>query len=430
MTGRGGPEVRAGAGLHWYIARHYLGAGRRRGLLSLITWIALGGVTLGVSALVIVIAVMAGMQEDLRSKILESTPHVLVLERGSSLRLTDWEAVIDTALSVDGVVAAAPFVLSQVSVVRGGTGAEYAQPASLFGVSLDTTRAAPTEMESNIGRGVLDLARPPSGLDPILLGRGLADRMQLFEGDTVAIIAFENLRPNVFGVPQPALGQFEVTGTFATGMYDYDTQNLYVSLESAQELLGLDRSGQVSGVGVRTRDPELATLVADELESRLGHPYVVESWMSTNSSLFNALKLEKLAMTVILFLIVVVAAFNIVSTLVMVVADRTREIGILKAMGMTRQGILRVFVLQGVWIGAVGTLVGTALGLWVCWLQHTYHIVRIPADVYFVDHLPVSVEPLDMLTIVGGSLAVALVATIYPALQASRLEPVDAIRHE
>jgi lipoprotein-releasing system permease protein len=285
-------------------------------------------------------------------------------------------------------------------------------------------------MEANILRGALNLKPPPSGLSPVLIGTGLADRMLISEGDTVVLIAFENLRTNVFGGLQPSLARFEVTGTFTTGMYEYDTQNVYTTLEAAQKLLGIDRTGQVSGVGVRTVDPEIATRVADELGSRLGYPYVVESWITINRALFSALKLEKIAMTVILFLIVVVAAFNIVSTLVMVVSDRTREIGILKAMGMTRSGILRVFVLQGVWIGVVGTVGGTSLGLLACWLLDRYELIRIPPDVYFVDHLPVSVQPLDMLTIVGGSIAVAFLATIYPSIQASRLEPVEAIRHE
>lgn len=415
--------------LHWFIARHYLGAGRERGLLSLITWIALGGVTVGVTALIVVIAVMTGMQEDLREKILESTPHVLVLEQGSSLRMSDWKAVVDTALAVDGVVGAAPFVLTTVAVTRGVGSSSYTQTASLYGVSVDTARAAATDMERNILQGALDLTPPPSGLSPMLVGIGLADRMQLFPGDTLVVISFENLRQGLMGL-SPTMRNFEVTGTFATGMYDYDTQNVYTTLEAAQELLGIESEGLVSGVGVRTTDPELATRVGDEIQARLGFPYYVESWKTTNRALFSALKLEKLAMGLILFLIVLVAAFNIVSTLVMVVADRTREIGILKAMGMTRRGILRVFVLQGFWIGVTGTVAGTGLGLFLCWLLDRYEIIRIPPDVYFVDHLPVSLQAMDVVAIVAASVAVAFAATLYPALQASRLEPVDAIRHE
>jgi lipoprotein-releasing system permease protein len=186
----------------------------------------------------------------------------------------------------------------------------------------------------------------------------------------------------------------------------------------------------VSGIGVRTVDPERAPEIARELDERLGSQYYVESWVTMNRALFSALRLEKIAMGLILFLIVLVAAFNIVSTLVMVVADRTREIGILKAMGMTRQGILRVFILQGAWIGVVGTAIGTTGGVLLSWLLERYEIIKIPPDVYFVDHLPVSLRFADIALIVVASTAVAFAATIYPAIQASRLEPVDAIRHD
>lgn len=415
--------------LHWYIAGHYLRSGKGRGLLSLITWIALGGVTVGVTALVVVIAVMTGMQEDLRDKILESSPHVVVLQQGTTLRLDDWPAQVDTIMTHPEVLGAAPFALSQVSVVRRTDSGSYSQPALLYGVSLDTARAAPTEMERRIREGALDLEPTDSDIPPLLMGSGLADRMQVFEGDRLVIVALENLRQDPFGGLTPTLREFEVTGTFTTGMYDYDTRNIYTTFEAARDLLGFPE-GAAGGIGVRTRDPEEAGEVAAELTDRLGYPYYVESWMTRNDALFSALRLEKLAMGLILFLIVLVAAFNIVSTLVMVVADRTREIGILKAMGMTRAGILRVFVLQGAWIGIVGTAVGTTLGVLISWLLGRYEIIRIPPDVYFVDHLPVSLRATDVLMIVGASVLVAFLATIYPALQASRLEPVDAIRHE
>jgi lipoprotein-releasing system permease protein len=415
--------------LHWFIARHYLGASRGRGLLSLITWIALGGVTVGVTALIVVIAVMTGMQEDLRGKILESTPHNIVMEQSSSLRVLDWERVVDSILVVDGITGAAPFALSQVSIVRRSMSGQYSQPANLYGVAIDTTYLAPTEMERQIIAGALNLEPPASGLPPLLLGRLLADRMQLFEGDTLVLISMENLKQDIFGAFTPTLRQFEVTGTFTTGMYDYDLQNVYTTLEAAQELIGLE-PGTASAIGARTDDPERAPEIALELGERLGYPYYVDSWVSINRALFSALRLEKLAMTLILFLIVGVAALNIVSTLVMVVADRTREIGILKAMGMTRRGILSVFVLQGAWIGIVGTALGTAGGLFLSWLLDRYEIIKVPPDVYFVDHLPISLRVADVLLIVGGSIAVAFLATIYPAIQASRLEPVDAIRHD
>lgn len=415
--------------LNWYIARHYLGSGRSRGLLSLITWIALGGVTVGVTALIVVISVMNGMQEDLRAKILDSTPHIYVLHGGASLRMANWQAIRDTAMSVTGVEAAAPFVLTEGAMTRGQSGDDYTQAVTIYGVDLDTTHAPATDLERRIAQGSLDLSPPASGATPILIGSGLADRMQLFVGDSVVVYAFENLRHGLLGT-MPAMRQYEVTGTFTTGMYEYDTKNVYLRLADAQELLGIAATDEVSGIGVRTVDPELATQIGDSIQAKLGLPYQVTSWMTMNRSLFSALKLEKLAMGLILFLIVVVAAFNIISTLVMVVADRTREIGILKAMGMTRRGILGVFVLQGAWIGVVGTVAGTILGLVLAWVLGTYELIPIPPEVYFVDHLPVSVQITDVLQIVLASIGVAFAATIYPALQASRLEPVDAIRHE
>jgi lipoprotein-releasing system permease protein len=412
--------------LHWFIARHYLGSSRGRGLLSLITWIALGGITVGVTALIVVTAVMAGMQNDLREKILESTPHVYVLQQGTALRMNDWQTTRDSIMSVDGVVGAAPFVLSSV-VIRNKAG--YPASANLYGISVDTVGTTATDMERQILQGVLDLEPTESGVTPILMGSGLADQMLLFEGDSVLVIAMENLRTDMFGGLVPTIRQFEVTGTFTTGMYEYDTKNVYTTLADAQELLGLG-PGDVSGIGVRTRDAEMATEVAEEIQNRVGFGYSVVSWITWNRALFSALKLEKIAMTLILSLIVVVAAFNIVSTLVMVVADRTREIGILRAMGMTQKGILRVFVMQGLWIGGAGTVAGAGSGLFLCWLLDRYQIIKIPPDVYFVDHLPVSLQPMDLVGIVSISITISFLATLYPAYRASRLEPVEAIRHE
>jgi len=411
--------------LHWYIARHYLRAGHGRGLLSLITWIALGGFTIGVAVLIIVNAVMTGMQEEMRSKILESTPHLYVLEYNPSLRLGDYESVVDSILTMDGVTAAAPFAMSAVSVVRGS----YSQPGYLFGVDLDTTRMAATDIEGRIIDGAFDLTPPASGLPPILMGSVLADRMGIFPGDSLVVLSMENLNQDMFGGFSPTLRQFEVTGTFTTGMYEYDLTNLYTSLAYAQELMGLE-AADASGIGVRTADADAATEVGLRMSDQLGYPYYVESWIVRNRALFGALQLEKLALGLIVGLIVLVAAFNIVSTLVMVVSDRTKEIGILRTMGMTQGGILRVFVLQGAWIGVIGTVVGATLGVSVSWAVDRFQIIKIPGEVYFVDYLPATLDFTDVGMIVVASIAISFAATIYPALQASRLEPLDAIRHE
>ena len=283
-------------------------------------------------------------------------------------------------------------------------------------------------MERQIIDGSLDLAPTESGLPPLLMGSVLADRMGVLEGDSIVILSMENLNFGVGG-PMPTLREFEVTGTFTTGMYDYDLGNVYTTFEDAQELIGIE-PGDASGIGVRTADPELATETAERLDERLGYPYYVESWETRNRSLFNALQLEKLGMGLVVFLIVLVAALNIISTLVMVVADRTREIGILKTMGMTQAGILRVFVLQGAWIGIMGTTLGTTLGVGISWALDRFELIPIPGDVYFVDHLPAIIDPMDVGLIIFASVAVSFVATIYPAIQASELVPVDAIRHE
>lgn len=409
-----------------FIARRYLSSRRGARFLSFITWVALGGIIVGVTALVVVIGVMTGMQEDLQGKILGTTPHVIVLQQGSSLRMDDWRRVLDDVKSVDGVFGVAPFLLTQVNVFRPG----YTQPADLYGVALDPDGPAVTDLESQIQEGVLDLGPTESGLPPVVLGSRLAARMGVFTGDTVVLIAFENLQMGPLGAPMPATREFEITGTFTTGMYEYDIRNAYAPLSAVQEQLGVLEEDQVSGLGVRTDDPNQAAQVSAAIGETLGFGYYPESWITTNRTLFSALKLEKLAMGLILLLIVIVAAFNIVSTLVMVVVDRTREIGILKSMGMTDRRIMRVFMLQGVWIGVIGTLVGVVVGIGAAVLIDRFEIIKIPAEVYFVDKLPISLHFADIGMIIVVSIAVSFLATIYPAMRASGLQPVEAIRHE
>ena len=414
--------------LAWDVARRYLAPRRGGRFLSFITWVSLGGVTVGVTALIVVIAVMSGAKEDFQDKILDANPHVLVLEySGGSLRMGDWRPVLDSIRGVEGVVSATPFALTKVLLT---TDEDYGQAADLYGIDVEGLGDAATGIEERIRSGTLPLGVTESGFPPLLVGSRLAERMFIYPGDTLLVMSIENIQRDPFGGIVPRMRNFEVTGTFSTGLYDYDIANLYAHLEDVQELMGTLDSDQISGIGVRAPDAWAAQSLAEDLQEVLGFPFDAQSWAETNSALFSALALEKLAMWVILFLIVVVASFNIVSTLVMVVVDRTREIGILKSMGMANRQILHAFMLQGIWIGVIGTSVGTALGCILSWVLDTYEIIQIPADVYFVDRLPVALHLSDVVLIFLASVAVAFAATIYPAIQASRLEPVVAIRHE
>ena len=383
-----------------HIAKKYLASSSEGKLFSLITWIALGGVMVGVAALIVVISVMSGMQKELLDKILDSSPHVLVLQDGSTLRMDDWDEASTEILAIDGVVSVSPFVLSQVSVLRGG----YSQPADMYGVAISRQEPAVTGMEAKIREGIYDLGPTESGLPPVLLGSRLAARMQLFRGDTIALVAFENISIDPMGMPTPSIRQYQVNGMFTTGMYDYDIKNIYVPIDVAQEQLGILETNQVSGLSVNTENADLATTTANEIEENLGSGYSAISWSTTNGALFSALRLEKIAMGLILFLIVVVAAFNIVSTLVMVVVDKTREIGILKAMGAADETILRIFLLQGIYIGILGTTLGVGLGVVTSFLLNRYEIIEIPAEVYFVDKLPMALNGSDLATLPKCSL--------------------------
>ena len=415
----------AGNGFDWFVARRYLSSRRGGRFLSLITWIALLGIVLGVMALVVVISVMNGAQQELRNMILGSSPHVIVQQSGSAVRLDEWESVVERLREVEGVEAATPVIYTQVGVVRGS----YAQPSDLLGISIDTLHAA-SEVERELSGPDYLGGETQSGLPGLVLGQRMAERMDLFRGDTVVLISMENFRTDPMGGFLPAMRQFEIRGRIETGVYDYDLRNTYARLADVQDILDM-APHQAGAIGVRTDDPWAAEEASDRIFQALGgFPYFTLSWIRRNEQLFSALKLEKLAMGIILFLIVVVAAFNIVSTLVMVVADRTREIGILKSMGMTHQRIQKIFLLQGVWIGVIGTLVGATLGVAISLFLARYPLITLPASVYTLDHLPVNLRAIDIVWIVALSIGVSLVATVYPARQAAQLDPVEAIRHE
>lgn len=419
-----GPEL-SRRSLHWRIARRYLSSRRGRGFLSLITLIAIGGVAVGVMALIVVIGVMSGLQEDLREKILGANAHGIVLERSAVGRMEAWRSVLNLVANDPDVIAAAPFIYTEVGL--NPPGGSYGEGAVLRGLPSDDASLAVTEIDEHLISGRMPFGETETGRPGIVLGVSLADRLGLFPGEPVTVVAFQGAELTPTGI-QPQMRLFEVTGIFKTGLYQYDTKFSYIDLEQAQELLRME--GTVTGVEFNVVDPWKSGEVAERLSQELGFGYRVEDWQKQNSSLFSALKLEKFAMGVILLLIVLVASFNIVSTLIMVVHDKVREIGILRTMGLRGSDITRIFMLQGVVIGLVGTSFGTAGGLALAWALETYEFITLPGDVYFIDRLPVSIDPLDVGFIVAASLLISFLATLYPARQAAGYTPVEAIRHD
>jgi lipoprotein-releasing system permease protein len=401
----------------------------RRGsrLLSLISVIAIGGVLVGVSALIVTMGVMNGMQTDLRDKILIGSPDLRVLPYGADLRLSDWQPLQAKVRAAKGVVAVAPFVQAQ-AMARNNTGT-FAAGAQVVGLEpLGTHPTDVTTIRTKALMGDFRFHLPNVSLPGAVVGKLLASKLGAFLGDTIFLIGMAGLEMNAStGAIVPHADSFVVSGLFSTDMYEYDEGYIYVDLAAAQRFAGL--GSDVTGLEVRTRDRWIAQQVADSLLTTLQAPVRTVSWQEQNVTLFQALNLEKKGMSVILLLIVIVAAFNIVSTLTMVVADKTREIGILRAMGLPARSIRRIFLIQGTIVGAVGTFGGVAVGLVASFLLDTF---RYPLDpsVYFIDHLPVLTDPLDVLVTIGASLAIAALATLYPASQAARLYPVDAIRHE
>jgi len=413
--------------LELQIAWRYLRSRRGSKLLSLISIIAIGGVLVGVSALIVIIGVMNGLQHDLREKILVGSPDIRVLSYGEDLKITDWNKVLEKVRKQPGVVTAAPFVLTEALMT---TGHDYAGGVYVVGL-LPEGRGVPdvTTIRSHAKAGDFRFASTDGQHRGVVLGNLLALRFAKYPGDSINLLSAGGAKMNpVTGGLVPRVETFEVTGVVETGMYEYDNSYVFIALDKAQNLAALGDG--VTGIEVKTTDRWQAKDVANRLVAALGWPYRTVDWEEQNHSLFQALKLEKLGMGVILLLIVLVAAFNIVSTLTMVVADKTKEIGILKAMGMPARSIRRIFFAQGLVIGVVGTVLGLILGFVAALSLDKYHFIKLDPQVYFIDHLPVSTQPADVMWIVLASIAIAAIATLYPSIQASRLFPIEAIRHE
>ncbi len=388
----------------FWIAWRYLWGRRSERFVSLISVISVLGVAIGVAALIVVLAVMSGFDKDLKEKIIGNYSHI-VIEKDSPIE--DWPELKAQIDKIGHIQASAPFIQGQAFLQS----ENHNRGVVVRGVDLDM-EAKVTKIEQYLISGKKELG------EGVYIGRELSYLLGLKIGDELELV-------NPFGMSF----SFPLKGLFNSGMYDYDTSVAFISLDKAQEFFGLDQA--VNGLSVQVDKLFLADKVKKEIEAKIGPGYYARTWMERNKNFFAALKLEKITMFIILTLIVLVAAFNIISALVVMVTEKTQDIGILKAIGMNSSRIRAIFTLEGLFIGSLGILAGSFLGITICALLKKYQFIKLPADIYYLDRLPVSLElwP-DVSTVIISAFCISLLSTVYPAKKASRLHPVQALRYE
>ena len=418
-----------------FVGLRYLRAKRRNRTISLNTVVSIAGITLGVAALIGTVGIMTGFKEDIQAKILGTTAHIIVQDRIKD-GMSDYDPVTKQVVTVPGVVAATPFVLKQVLLTT-QTGVQ-----GIVIRGIDPQREGTvTELAKNLSTGQLaDLSRPvkvkQSPIDDptspavetekpgIILGKELALRLGVFVGDTVNVVSPVGPISAIGMVPK--IRTFALVALFQSGMYEYDSSLAYIDLAEAQKFFNMGQT--VTGIEIKVTDVFRAAETARSVEQSLGFAYGARDWMQMNRNLFSALKLEKTMMFLLLVLITIVASFNIVSTLTMIVTEKQKEIAILKAMGATRKSIRRIFMLNGLIIGLSGTAIGIPLGYAFLWLIQTFW--TFDPTVYYISRIPVHVQAMDVFLVAGSAIVISFAATVYPSLQAAKLEPVAALRYE
>ena len=401
-----------------FVARRYLTARRKQAFISVITSISVIGIAIGVAALVIAIALITGFQGDVQDKILGATSHVMVSDLGGQ-GLTGYEGLAEKIRAIPGVESVTPVVYNTVLI----TGLGESSGALVKGLDFEREREGAAWLQK------LEAGRIPEGGGPregLLLGQELALRIGAQVGDAVTVVtASSTLSP--LGL-LPKTKRFLVTGIFNTGLYEFDNSTALVAIGVAQRLFGLE--GRASYIQVKLRDIFAAPAVGETIKAVLPPVVYITTWMELNRSLFSALKLEKNIMFLTITLIVIVAALNIIATLILMVMEKTRDIGILMAMGATPRSINRIFFYQGALIGVIGTALGVLLGLGWCALANAFELIKIPVDIYQISHVPFRLRPLDLALIVGVTLAISFVSTLFPARRAAKVDPVVALKYE
>jgi lipoprotein-releasing system permease protein len=406
----------------YFIGRRYLRAKSKQSFISLITILSTAGIAVGVMALIVVIAVMSGFESDLKSRILGGQSHIVLMRHGG--QFTEYRKILKEVEKIDGVKSATPVIYTQVML----RASSRVSGAVLRGIDPESAGRVIKTLDK------ISLPNPKTGMGEsmdnnvpgIVLGKELANNLGVGIGDTIYLISPRGMISPIGHLP--AMKRFRLTGFFESGMYDYDGSFAYINIKQAQKILRMGNS--VTGIEIRVGNMYKAREIAQKIVSDLGFPFWARDWMQMNQNLFTALKLEKTVMFIILSLIVLVAAFNIASTLIMMVMDKTRDIAILKAMGATDKSIKKIFVFKGMVIGTVGTTLGVILGFVLCTILKHYKIAELTGDIYyFTTKLPVKLEFFDDFIIVSAALVICFLATIYPARQASRLNPVEAIRY-
>lgn len=402
-----------------FVALRYLLARRKQAFISLISFISVLGVMVGVMALLIALALMTGLQGELRDRIVGAAAHVYVMKAGG---ITDAQAEVQKLLKVRRVVGAAPIVQGKALLTSDSGGEAFIEVKGVIPAQEKTV----TQIEHAMLSGGLEaLDTTPGGRPVILIGKDLATQLQVGVGDTVRLITQEGtLTP--FG-PMTRSRPFVVGGTFSLGLYEYDSGYGFIRLDVAERVLGRTHPDMIE---LKLDDMFAAQEVGDSIPTLLGPDYMAQDWADLNGALFSALWLEKMAISITIGLIVMVAALNIVASLVLLVMEKSRDIAILKTMGSSAASIRRIFMLQGLVIGSLGTLGGTLAGYALIYVLDTYKLIHVPIEVYSISYVPFTLDPLDSLTVIASAIVICFVATIYPARQASKLDPAQALRYQ